>query len=111
MKKELPKVYANKIEGEIKNNEKVYFSSNTNTKEKKTTNDTPSLIGKNINQKINTIFSSENYIYKANVEITLDNGNTITKKIIGRNHTHLITMENELIPISNITDIKYKKKD
>ena len=31
---------------------------------------------------------------------------TVTKRIIGKNNTHLITMENELIPISDIIDIK-----
>ena len=41
------------------------------------------------------------------MEIKLKDG-TVTKKIVGKNSTHLITMENELIPISDIVDIKTK---
>ena len=60
---------------------------------------------KNINQKINEIFSSSRYIYKADVEITLKSGKVV-KRIVGKNSVHLITYDNELIPISDIVDIK-----
>ena len=60
---------------------------------------------KNVNQKINDIFNSSTYVYKADVLIKLKNGEVV-KKIVGRNSKHLITMDNELIPISDIVDIK-----
>ena len=56
-------------------------------------------------QKINSIFTSSNYIYKADVEIKLKD-KTINKRVIGKNKTHLITIDNELISISDILDIK-----
>ena len=41
------------------------------------------------------------------MEITLEDG-VVVKKIIGKNNQNLITMDNELIPINSIKDIKYK---
>ena len=64
--------------------------------------------GLNINQKINNIFNSNKYVYKADVVITTKDGKVV-KKIIGQNKTHLITIENELIPISNILDIDFNE--
>lgn len=105
MKKDLPHVFANKISNNINNNEKVFYSSkNRNTENK----DAPSLIGQSVNQKLNTIFSSSNYIYKAIVKIYFEN-ETVIKKIVGRNKNYLITIDNELIPINEIVDIDYAK--
>lgn len=103
--KELPKVFHNKINKELKNNEKFYYSNNdSNTDDRKI--DTSE---KNILQKINEIFSSPNYVYKANVEITLKD-KKITKRIIGRNKDFIITMDNMLIPINDIIDIRSTKE-
>lgn len=102
--KELPKVFKNKINKTINNNKKVFYSNNKEEITKQETIDS-----KNINQKINSIFSSPNYIYKANVEITLKD-KVINKRIIGRNKNYIITMDNELIPIVDIIDIKSNKK-
>lgn len=113
MEKKLPKVFANKIEKELNNNEKVYYERSTSeieNKEKKLEN----VVKKvkipeelTINQKINKIFGSSRYVYKADVTIKLKDGNTVDKKVIGRNKNELITMENELIKISSIDDIKF----
>ncbi|MGE5456649.1 MAG: hypothetical protein ACM3O4_06085 [Ignavibacteriales bacterium] len=114
MEKKLPGVFANKNINNLNNNNKVYYSSketirNTVTPKKNKKDDRlPSLIGQSVEQKINTIFNSVNYVYKAKVEITLEDGK-VTKNIIGKNSNSLITMENELIPISKIIDIEYKK--
>ena len=100
--RKLPNIFKNDINKKIDNNEEVYYSYNSLERiDKKETKK------ENILQKINTIFISSNYIYKADVEITLKD-KTINKRIIGRNKTHLITVENELIPISDIVDIKRK---
>lgn len=100
--KDLPKVFRNNIDKKFYNNRNVYYSSNnddvTEIKDNKT-----------ILQKINDIFSSPNYVYKANVEITLKD-KKVTKRIIGRNKDYIITMDNVLIPISDIIDIKSIKK-
>lgn len=96
-----PKVFRNTINKSIKNNENVFYSKNEVKNEIKES--------KNIIQKINEIFASPNYIYKANVKIKT-NDDIITTRIIGRNKDYIITMDNKLIPIKNIIDIKSQKK-
>lgn len=103
--KELPKVFHNKINKELKNNEKIYYSNNDQDTSDRKSNTSE----KNILQKINEIFSSPNYVYKANVEITLKD-KKITKRIIGRNKDFIITMDNMLIPINDIIDIRSTKE-
>lgn len=114
MDKKLPSVFANKIAKDIDNNEKVYYSklenkveNNDQTNTKKNTNKLESNL--NVNQKINKIFGSTKYVYKADVRILLKNGE-IEDRIIGRNSTHLITMDNKLIPIADIIDIDFIEK-
>jgi len=109
MEKKLPKVFANSIDKKLNNNECVYYDKCDRqvieTNENKNKN---SLLSDsfNINQKINKIFGSSRYVYKADVDITLKNG-TVSKRVIGRNKNELITMDNELIKISDIIDIKF----
>ena len=98
----IPKVFANKEVKTSGNNKKVYYSESSKN----------NIVDKNveisksdINKKISDIFNSPNYIYKADVVIELKDG-PVNKRIIGKNNTHLITMKNELIPISDIIDIK-----
>ncbi|MFA5604219.1 MAG: hypothetical protein WDA12_05165 [Bacilli bacterium] len=106
MEKKLPKVFVNKVDRVLTNNEKVSYglSENHNIEPieklivKKTNMD--------VNQKIRAIFNSPGYVYKASVVIKLKNG-TIQKQIIGKNNTHIITIENELIPINEILDIDF----
>jgi hypothetical protein len=94
---EKPKVFQNNGNKKFTNNNDVFYSKNNND-----------VSTKNIYQKINDIFSSPNYIYKANVEISLKD-KIISKRIIGRNKDFLITMDNELIRINDILDIKTVK--
>ena len=100
--KDLPKVFHNKIDKKFDNNRSVYYSSNTYEDER-------SIDSRTVLQKINDIFSSPNYVYKANVEITLKDKKVI-KRIIGRNKNFIITMDNDLIPITDIFDIKSARK-
>ena len=103
--KDLPKVFRNNINKKFDNNNSVYYSNNDNRNiDFENTNDS-----KNVIQKINEIFSSPNYVYKANVEITLKD-KKITKRIIGRNKNYIITMDNMLIPINEIINIRSIKK-
>ena len=103
--KDLPKVFQNNIDKKFNNNNSVYYSSNDN----RSLNKEEIKDNRTILQKINEIFSSPNYVYKANVEITLKD-KKVTKRIIGRNKDFIITMDNTLIPISDIVDIKSVKK-
>ena len=61
-----------------------------------------------VEQKIQNIFNSPNYIYKIDVVIVTDN-NKVNKRIIGKNKNNLITMDNEYIPINTIRDIYIEK--
>lgn len=111
MEKKLPKVYANKIEKDINNNKKIDYSTREEQSIEKPKSKIDQAIQntkKNINQKINDIFSSPRYVYKAEVEIRMKD-RTIIKKIIGQNQNQLITLDNELIPISEIEDIYFAK--
>ncbi len=103
MDKKLPKVFANRIDKKINNNSEVFYESKgiKNIKEDKK-------YELNVNQKINQIFSSSRYVYKADVVLTMKD-KTITKKIIGRNKNHLITMDNDLINVDDIIDINFSK--
>ena len=103
--KDLPKVFQNNVDKKFNNNSSVYYSSNDN----RSLNIEEVKDNRTILQKINEIFSSPNYVYKANVEISLKD-KKVTKRIIGRNKDFLITMDNTLIPISDIVDIKSIKK-
>ena len=96
-----PKVFKNAINKSINNNKKVFYSK---SKQKEKIDDS-----RNVIQKINDIFTSPNYVYKANVKIKTNN-DIITTRIIGRNKDYIITMDNKLIPIKDIIDIKSEKK-
>lgn len=105
MVKELPKMYHNRIEKDISNNEKVFSTLYDNVSDK---NDSGFFIDNRnnytIEQKIHNIFNSPNYIYKIDVVIVTDKGKE-NKRIVGKTKTNLITMDNEYIPINTIRDI------
>lgn len=108
MEKKLPGVFANKISKNASHNNNVSYTSSSNVNEVKESKEetSPQVDSQNVNQKINSIFSSTRYVYKADVDITLKD-KIIKRKIIGKNSIHLITLDNELIPISDIIDIKF----
>lgn len=107
MKKEIPKVFANRVNKAFKNNSSYsvtrsddgYVLNNKNNIKKDV--DT-----RNINQKIKDIFKSNNYIYKADVTIVMSD-KSVQKRVIGVKSNQLITIDNELIPFSDIKDIYY----
>ena len=102
MNKKLPGVYANKIEKKLNNNSDIFYSANNSERN----NDVKETENLNIIQKIDNIFSSTKFVYKAEVSIKLRD-KTVKKTVIGQNTTHLITIENELIPIVDIIDIDF----
>ena len=108
MEKKIPKVFANKVEKKAGHNKEVFYSSKEDNNEDVRETGIPTIKKeKNINQKIKEIFTSPRYVYKADVEIVLKNG-TVKKRIVGKNGNYIITIENELIPIADIVDIKYQ---
>lgn len=115
MNKKLPGVFVNQIDKELTNNKSVFYSQNEGLDrmdmdhfENVTSGQSNFFFPNgNVEQKIQDIFRSVNYIYKADVVITTAQGK-VEKRIIGKNNGNLITMENELIPISSILDIVLK---
>lgn len=91
---DLPKVYQNNNINLDNHDQTIYYS-----KDKVLKNNS------NIKDKIANIFNRRSYIYKINVEIE-DNDKTYSTTIIGKTDKYLITINNELIPINNIKDIK-----
>ena len=101
MEKKLPKVFKNQIRKKIHNNNEFYDSSKDTNNSIKNSSYKPI----NIRKKINEIFASPNYIYKANVKIKTKD-KTFNERIIGRNKNYLITMDNKTILIDDILDIE-----
>lgn len=101
MNKELPKVFRNNFNKTFNNNDKFFYGKYESREEQKD--------NRTVMQKINEVFSAPNYVYKANVKIVLKD-KTIEKKIIGRNKDYIITMDNDLILIKDIIDIKAERK-
>ena len=104
MNKKLPEVFHNTIDKKIRNNDDVFYSKDNKGKEVINNNNKT----KNIRKIINEIFSSSDYVYKANVKITTKN-KVINERIIGRNSKYLITMDNKTILIDDIIDIEKEK--
>lgn len=99
--KELPKMYQTKINKPINSIQKVYSSiDKDNTKEIRRSKYSDISIDK----KIDNIFNSYDYVYKADVTIVTDD-EVMNKRIVARNKNNLITIDNEFIPISIIRDI------
>ena len=94
--KNLPKVFANKISDDINNTQELFYGSDRSIKK----NDEISIV-----KKINNIFATRNHVYKSKVLITMKN-KILEKVIVGKNNTHLITIDGELIKIIDIEDIE-----
>lgn len=110
--RELPKMYRNKIEKEICNNDKIFSTIYNNSRSIDIENNKTILNNKNnytVEQKIANIFNSPNYIYKVDVVIVTNN-KTLNKRIVGKTKTNLITIESEYIPINSIRDIYISSK-
>jgi len=98
---EKPKVFANKVDKDFQNNNKMYYSKEIRLDR-----------GENnlsVEEKINKIFSSSRYVYKADVAIKYKDGRVVRKVVVGRNKDGLITFDNEVIKKSDIVDIDYAK--
>ncbi len=92
--KDLPRVYANPINKKINNVQEQYMGSDKITKSK---ND--------VNKIISSLFNNESFTFRRLFEITLKD-RVITTNIISKIGVKLLTIDNELILIDDILDIK-----
>lgn len=107
MKKELPKMYQTKINKTVPSIQKVYSTISTpkeNRVEERPITRSTRYSSVSIDKKIDSIFNSSDYVYKADVTIVTDT-EELKRRIIARNRNNIITIDNEFIPISIIRDI------
>lgn len=97
MKKELPKIFVNPINKDIKNQRDLFYGKQNETRNALSRND--------IIIKINKLLSSRNYIYKKKLELETKNGIKI-KEIIGKTNNFLLTIDNEKIYYDDIINVK-----
>lgn len=95
MNKDLPKIYAVKIDKDINNDMQTYYGS--------LKNDIKGNV--NIDNKINKIFASKDFVYKKDVVIITKNSK-LKKTIVGKNDKQLLTLDNTTININDIVDIE-----
>ena len=102
MDKKLPKVFVNKIDHCINNNEKYYKDNKIKKEFEENKNDDYNI---SVNEKINNLFSNSihKYIIKAKI-ITVDD--VIETKIVGRNKNSILTLDKRVIPLKDIVDIE-----
>ena len=98
MNKKLPSIFSNKIDKKLNNNEEFFVSKNNQNKK--------TFSKEEIIDKINKIIKSNDFIYRAEVIITLKD-DEINKKIIGIKDPYLLTLDGD-IKIEDIYDIKLK---
>lgn len=112
MEKKLPNIFVNKINKEMNNNEKICITKKTNSIEenviKKEINNIK-VNSKDIENKLKEIMKNKKTKYKIPVKITTEE-EVINKYIVGKNNNYIITIENELIPISKIKNIELKNE-
>ena len=94
MDKDLPNIY----KGTVNNSNNQDKSILGETLEVKENND--------VKKDIKKILTSKDFLYKAEVLITLKDNSKIKKTIIGSNNNSLITIDDELIDINNIQEIE-----
>lgn len=93
--KDLPRVFANKIDDNINKSQNMFYGSTRNIER----NDV------DIESKINNIFKDKHHVYKSMVKITTKDG-IETEEIVGKTNNSLVTLKGKLININNIVDIE-----
>ena len=98
MNKDLPNIYKGVVNTD-NNQDKSILNEEVKVNKTDISND------KDIKEDIKKILNSKDFIYRADVLITLKNNEKIKKTIIGTNNNSLITIDDELIDINNIIQI------
>ena len=96
--KKLPNIFKGVVKNNFQNQKESIVSNIPLVEEKEEIN---------VDKQIKDIFTSSNYVYKADVRIITNDNNELKKTIIGRTNNSLITMDDELIDVSNISQIDF----
>ena len=94
--KELPRVYANLIDKDIRNNTDIYYGKSEEKRSSKQVN---------VYEKINQIFASPHHVYKSNVLVKTKNGDRKTT-IVGKAGNYLLCLNGDKINMIDIIDIE-----
>ena len=98
--KKLPKIYQNKITKKINNNKTVCYLTEEN---EDTDYQIPTII-----DKIEEVFSGFGYSY--NIPVTIKTPNKVyNTSLIAKTSNNIITLDNDIIPISDIIDFQINK--
>jgi len=97
--KDLPNLFKGKVINNLNQKETILNQEVVSSSEENTQYGS-------VNKQIKDIFSSDNFIYKAETLITLNDGSKIKKTIIGKTNNSLITMDDDLIDINRIVQIE-----
>ena len=110
MDKKLPRIFRNDIDKEIHNNRKVYYVKSegddftfSTRKEKKENFDRNS----KVQEKLNAIFKPGRHSFNVGVEIVTAS-KTYDTKIAGKVRDCLINLDNDVIPLKDVLDIRVK---
>ena len=105
--KKLPKIFQNEISSNIKNNKKVYDSLNNSLEiiKKDIVKDNNNKI-LTVKEKIKQLIKDNNYIFNKKVNLIFEQEEKECH-IAGIVNNHIITMDNEIIKIDDLKDIKY----
>ena len=105
MNKKLPKVYVNNQKKKIDNNKETFYSKEADIVINGLDSSSEMIDELIIKKRISDIFSSPKFIYKTKVLIRTDEEER-EEIIIAKTNNSLLTLENKIIPICIIRDIK-----
>lgn len=113
--KKLPKIYQNEFDKKIHNNKSVFDSLKDSLEERTSqveiNNSSPYQINDDtlsVKDKIKELIKQNNYIFNTKVNLIFESHEE-TCQIAGIVNDHIITMENKIIKIDEIKDIKILK--
>lgn len=103
--KKLPKIYHSEIKSK-KNNLSMYDSlKNNDLKEEKTNDLKIDLSNLSVKEKLQKLMNQNNYIFNTKVVLFFQD-KEINTSIAGIYNNHIITMDNKIISIDKLIDIK-----
>lgn len=110
MAKQLPKIFQSPISHKIENNNKMFYSLN----QEKAAQNAPIISQNNKNiesveKTLDNLFHTTGYIFNIPVEIVTKEKKLQTK-IAGKVKNTIITLDNDVIPITEIISIKRKDR-
>ena len=100
--KKLPKVYKNNIKN-IHNNKKIFDSLNEVSNIDNIVNEVDKI---NVKDKIKKLIKDKNYIFNTKVTLVFKDREEVCN-IAGVVNNNIITMDNQIIKIKDLSDIKY----